>query len=165
MDLIVVFFEVHHTTGWITFCNSIEKETTIQLKVKVLSEFQQKYSIKILLKLAELKRSTYYYHMSKKDRDFKHDEIMNKIITIYYTHQKRYGYRRITLTLKSQGITINHKKVKWLMYVMVLYGKSSKIKYKSYKGDFGAKQCRDVIEFHVAAGKLYLSPIIDMHNL
>lgn len=50
--------------------------------------------------------------MSKKDRDFKHDEIMNKIITIYYTHQKRYGYRRITLTLKSQGITINHKKVK-----------------------------------------------------
>lgn len=51
------------------------------------------------------------------------------------------------------------------MYVMVLYGKSSKINYKSYKGDFGAKQCRDAIEFHVVAGKLYLSPIIDMHNL
>ena len=93
------------------------------------------------------------------------------------------------------GYTINHKKVKRLMSVMELYGKTPKAKYKSYKGDmngttknlllnkvvdeenhktyyernFNTTSCNeiwstDVSEFHIAAGKLYLSPILDLHN-
>lgn len=120
---------------------------------------------------------------------------MNTIISIYYTHKKRYGYRRITLELKNQGIIVNHKKVKRLMTMMGLYGITPKAKYKSYKGDmngtvknqlltkvvdeenhktyyernFETEKCNekwstDVSEFHIGAGKLYLSPIIDLHN-
>ena len=125
----------------------------------------------------------------------KNDEMMNQIIEIYYTHKKRYGYRRITLELVNRGFVINHKKVKRLMSIMGLYGMTPKAKYKSYKGDrngtvknrlltkrvdtenhktyyernFETTRCNekwstDVSEFHIAAGKLYLSPIIDLHN-
>ena len=125
----------------------------------------------------------------------KNDEIMNIIINIFYTHKERYGYRRIALELRNMGYTINHKKVKRLMSVMGLYGKTPKAKYKSYKGNmngttknlllnkvvdeenhktyyernFNTTSCNeiwstDVSEFHIAAGKLYLSPILDLHN-
>ena len=66
----------------------------------------------------------------------KNDEIMNKIIFIFYKHKKRYGYRRISLELTSMGYRINHKKVKRLMALMGLDGITPKAKYKSYKGDF-----------------------------
>ena len=125
----------------------------------------------------------------------KNDEIMNNIINIFYTHKERYGYRRIALELRNIGNSINHKKVKRLMSVMELYGKTPKAKYKSYKGDMNGTtknlllnkvvdeenhktyyerninttSCNeiwltDVSEFHIAAGKLYLSPILDLHN-
>lgn len=58
---------------------------------------------------------------------------MNRIIDIYDCHKQRYGYRRITLELQNQGVTINHKKVKRLMSIMGLYGITPKAKYKSYK--------------------------------
>ena len=120
---------------------------------------------------------------------------MNEIIDIYYTHQKCYGYRRITLELANRGYQVNHKKVKRLMSVKGLYEIKTKAKYKSYKGDrngtvenqlltlvideenhrtyyernFKTEKCNekwstDVSEFHIAAGKLYLSPIMDLHN-
>lgn len=115
---------------------------------------------------------------------------MNRIIDIYYCHKQRYGYRRITLELQNQGVTINHKKVKRLMSIMGLYGITPKAKYKSYKRnmdgvvsnhllrkridendsktsherDFQTTSCNekwstDVSEFHIASGKLYLSPM------
>jgi len=142
-----------------------------------------------------LKRSTYYYTCNKTSRDEKNDEIMNRIIEIYYHHKQRYGYRRIALELNKQGAVVNHKKVKRLMSVMGLYGVTPKTKYRSYKGDmngivrnqlldsrtdeenqetyyernFHTSSCNekwvtDVSEFHIAAGKLYLSPILDLHN-
>ena len=49
----------------------------------------------------------------------KNDEIMNNIINIFYTHKERYGYRRIALELRNIGYTINHKKVKRLMWYYV----------------------------------------------
>lgn len=161
----------------------------------VILELRHKYSLKILLKVLELSKSTYYYTVSKIDKDMKNDDVMNMIIDIYYTHKKRYGYRRITLELHNRGIKINHKKVKRLMNRMGLYGVTPKAKYKSYKGDmngivknqlisqivdeeghktyykrdFKTSRCNekwttDVSEFHIASGKLYLSPILDIHN-
>ncbi|MFR1599606.1 MAG: IS3 family transposase [Coprobacillus cateniformis] len=164
-------------------------------KVAVVYELQRKYPIRILLHISKLKRSTYYYTLSKVNKEMKNDEVMNTIIDIFYTHKGRYGYRRITLELANRGYEVNHKKVKRLMSIMGLYGVTPKSKYKSYKGDmngtvknqlltkvideenhktyyernFETTKCNekwstDVSEFHIAAGKLYLSPIIDLHN-
>ncbi len=141
-------------------------------------------------------RSDYYYWSSDHtDKDEKNNGVMNKIIQIFYTHKRRYGYRRITLQLKNEGYTVNHKMVKRLMKRLGLFGISPKAKYKSYKGDLNGtvksqllnkvvdeekhktyykrdfststvneKWTTDVSEFHIAAGKLYLSPIMDMDN-
>ena len=161
----------------------------------VVFELQRTYPLMILLQISGVKRSTYYYTLSKTDKDRKNDEIMNAMIDIFYTHKQRYGYRRITLELRNRGYIVNHKKVKRLMSVMGLYGVTPKAKYKSYKGDmngivrnqllnkvvdeenyktyyernFTTAKCNekwstDVSEFHIAAGKLYLSPILDLHN-
>ncbi len=73
---------------------------------------------------------------------------------------------------------MNHKKIKRLMVKMGLYALIPKAKYKSYKGDMNGttknllltkivykeKWSTDASDFHIAAGKLYLSPIIDIHN-
>ena len=130
--------------------------------------------------------------LKKDDKDI---EIKETIASIYKENKGRYGYRRITLVLKGQGVDINHKRVKRLMKVLGLYGITPKAKYKSYKGDmngtvknllldkkvdetnhktiyernFTTTECNqkwatDVSEFHISAGKLYLSPIIDLHN-
>ena len=127
--------------------------------------------------------------------DWKYDDLMNRIITIFYTHKARYGYRRMTLALWNEGIHVNHKLVQRLMNKMELLGVTPKAKYKSYKGDMNGtvknllldkvvdeeehktyynrnfstttvneKWTTDVSEFHIAAGKLYLSPILDMYN-
>ena len=120
---------------------------------------------------------------------------MDRIKKCFKDHEGRYGYRRITLTLHAEGLSVNHKKVKRLMKVMNLFGHVPKAKYKSYKGDmngtvknlllekrvdeekhttkyirtFSTEQVNqiwstDVTEFHIASGKLYLSPILDFHT-
>jgi len=145
--------------------------------------------------LPSLPRSDYYYWKNRTDPDAKNSDLMDAITTIYTDNHKRYGYRRITLQLKKDGWTVNHKTVKRLMSKLKLYGITPRAKYKSYKGDFNGtvdnkllyksvdtkrhrteyirdfsttdvneKWTTDVSEFHIAAGKLYLSPILDMHN-
>ena len=51
----------------------------------------------ILLKVSGLSRSTFYYTLSKTDKDDKNKEIIEKIKEIFFYHKERYGYRRITL--------------------------------------------------------------------
>ncbi len=145
--------------------------------------------------LPHLPRSDYYYWKNRIDPDTKKSDLIDAITNIYANHHKRYGYRRITLQLKNEGWTVNHKTVKRLMSKLNLYGITPRAKYKSYKGDFNGtvdnkllhkkvdvkkhtttyerdfstsdfneKWTTDVSEFHIAAGKLYLSPILDMHN-
>ena len=145
--------------------------------------------------LPHLPRSDYYYWKNRTDPDSKNSDLMDAITTIYTDNHKRYGYRRITLQLKNEGWTVNHKAVKRLMSKLNLYGITPRAKYKSYKGDFNEtvdnklldkrvdtkrhrteyirdfsttdvneKWTTDISEFHIAAGKLYLSPILDMHN-
>ena len=132
----------------------------------------------------KIKRSTYYYHVSH-NCEAKDGTLIELIKTIFAEHQGRYGYRRITLALQRLGHLVNHKKIKRLMSELNLLGRKMKVKYKSYRGeispicknillaekarDFSTTACNqkwttDVSEFKIQAGKLYLSPILDMHN-
>lgn len=137
-----------------------------------------------MIKFFSLKRSTYYYIVSSFNKEDKDKHIKDKIKEIFDENHSRYGYRRITLTLQKE-MPINHKKVKRIMKELGLFGLQPKAKYKSYKGElskacdnhllidgsrdfsttsFNEKWTTDVSEFHISAGKLYLSPILDMHN-
>ena len=64
-----------------------------------------------MLEISDIARATYYFYINKQDKDLKNEDIIEKIKEIFYANKKRYGYRRITLELKNQGININHKKV------------------------------------------------------
>ena len=151
-------------------------------KVRVIAELRVKYPFKMLLKIAGISRSVYYYYISKKDIDEKNKDVIEKIKEIYYANKGRYGYRRITLELKNQGININHKKVQRLMKKFNLQSIiRKKRKYSSYKGQIGKiadnhikrdfeaaapnqKWFTDVTEFNLRGEKLYLSPILDAYG-
>lgn len=133
-----------------------------------------------MLALSRLPRSTYYYHLNQSKVD-KYSEVKKEIEHIFTENKQRYGYRRILLILRQKGIVLNHKTVHKLMRSMGLQGKRRKSKYKSYKGEVGKvapniinrdfaankpyeKLATDVTEFAVCDDKVYLSPILDLHN-
>ncbi|WP_146012903.1 IS3 family transposase, partial [Herbaspirillum sp. BH-1] len=83
---------------------------------------------------------------------------------IYDRHKGRYGYRRVTDTLKQAGQLINHKTVQRLMIQLGLKSQVRPKKYRSYRGPghaqvenllqrkfkaerFGEKWVTDVTEF------------------
>jgi transposase InsO family protein len=82
-------------------------------------------------------KSTYFYTINNYNKSDKDQDLKNKIKDIFMKHKERYGYRRITLELKNNGLIINHKKVKRIMKALGLFGKTPKAKYKSYKGTVG----------------------------
>ena len=136
----------------------------------------------MLLKIARISRSVYYYYINKKDIDEKNKDIIEKLKEIYYVNKGRYGYRRVALELKNQGLNINHKKVQRLMKKLNLQSIiRKKRKYSSYKGLIGKiadnhikrnfeatapnqKWFTDVTEFNLRGEKLYLSPILDAYG-
>jgi len=134
-----------------------------------------------LVEVAGLPRSSYYYHVSQIEKADKYEALKSEISEIYHENKGRYGYRRILLTLRNRGRTINHKTVRKLMKVLGLVCRVRMKKYKSYRGqtgriapnllerDFAAKQpnekwVTDVTEFSLFGQKLYLSPILDLYN-
>lgn len=60
----------------------------------------------MLLKIAGISRSVYYYYIDKKDIDEKNKDIIEKIKEIYYANKGRYGYRRVTLELKIKVLIL-----------------------------------------------------------
>lgn len=126
-------------------------------------------------------RSTFYYYLKKLGQPDKNGSTKAEIAAIYQEHKGRYGYRRITSTLKGRGMMINHKKVARLMKECGFKSIVRAKKYKSYRGEQGRiasnllkrkftarrpnqKWTTDITEFAVAGKKLYLSAILDLFN-
>lgn len=111
----------------------------------------------------------------------KYKEVKAEIVAIYHENKGRYGYRRITTEVHNRGFLINHKTVQRLMKELGLVCRVRIKKYRSYKGEVGKiapnllsrnfyaekpnqKWATDVTEFSLFGEKLYLSPILDLHN-
>jgi putative transposase len=126
-------------------------------------------------------RSTFYYQQKALMAKDKYADLKKSIRAIYERHKGRYGYRRITATIKQSGVNVNHKTVQRLMAELGLKSLVRIKKYRSYKGNVGRiapnllqrqfvaekanqKWVTDVTEFNVAGEKLYLSPILDLYN-
>jgi transposase InsO family protein len=135
----------------------------------------------VLLQAAGLARSTFYYQQAALQVVDKYAAIKDQIKSIYERHKGRYGYRRITETLRGQGRVINHKTVQRLMEKLQLKSLVRVKKYRSYRGQVGQvapnlidrdfktarpneKWVTDVTEFKVEGQKLYLSPVMDLFN-
>lgn len=76
-----------------------------------------------MLDIKGMARSTYYYHEARLEIVDKYALLRHRIDEIYKEHRSLYGYRRITMQLKNEGIVVNHKTVLKLMSEMGLKGK------------------------------------------
>lgn len=140
---------------------------------------RQSFKLDILLEVAHLARSTYYYHEKQMDKADKYLDAKQAISAIYHENRGRYGYRRITAELRKKGFMLNHKTVQRLMKALGLVCRVRMKKYHSYKGEVGKiapnllkrnfeaekpnqKWVTDVTEFSLFGQKLYLSPILDL---
>lgn len=144
-------------------------------------ELRHAHKITLLLKVAGIARSTYYYHTKQLEKPDKYAAVKQEITAIYEENRKRVGYRRITLELHNRGYHINHKTVQHLMKQLGLFCRVRMKKYNSYRGEFGEiapnllqrnfhadkpneKWVTDVTEISLFGQKLYLSPILDLYN-
>lgn len=146
--------------------------------MKVIQELRQRHSLELLLQIARLPRSTFYYHVKHQEGD-KYAREREEIKRIFHENKGRYGYRRVTTALRNSGFTLNHKTVQRLMKELGLICRVRMKKYRSYKGEQGTvapnllnreftaekpnqKWVTDVTEFRLFGQKLYLSPIFDL---
>ncbi|MBB1585142.1 IS3 family transposase [Serratia sp. OS31] len=150
-------------------------------KAGIISELRLEYALGDLLRAAGMSRSTWYHNMNALKRVDRHAGLKDKIREIYHYHKGRYGYRRITLSLRKQGVLVNHKTVQRLMAELSLRSLIRVKKYRAWKGEvdkaapnilsrnFSASKANekwvtDVTEFSVQGKKLYLSPVLDLFN-
>ena len=111
----------------------------------------------------------------------KYEAAKAEIMAIYHENKGRYGYRRITAELHNRNMPLNHKTVQRLMKELGLVCRVRMKKYRSYKGEIGKiapnllnrdfkaekpnqKWVTDVTEFSLFGEKLYLSPVLDLHD-
>ena len=147
----------------------------------VIQELRREYKLDMLLDIAQLPRSTFYYHSKQQNKEDKYAQAKAEIATIYHENKGRYGYRRVTDELRNRGILLNHKTVQRLMKGLGLICRVRIKKYRSYKGEQGKiadnelnrefraekpnqKWVTDVTEFRLFGQKLYLSPILDLYS-
>ena len=139
------------------------------------------YRLDVLLRLDGMAKSTFYYNLSSIRRGDPDAMLKQRIKDLYHKHKGRYGYRRITFALQSEGIAVNHKKVERIMKEMGLKAVIRVVRYHSYKGEVGKiapdilkrdfradrplkKLTTDVSQAKIGNIKCYISPVMDMFN-
>ena len=155
------------------------KEFSNQEKAMVIMALRDKYPVKSILEAFDMAKSSYCYQQKQIKKENKIAKIKERIKTLFFENHKRYGYRRIHLLLKREGIIISEKIVRSIMKEENLIVRAIRQrKYSSYLGeispavpneiqrDFHAdkpnkKWLTDITEFKIGEGKVYLSPIID----
>ena len=134
----------------------------------------------VLLAIAGLARSTFYYHQARLGVPCKHAQLRQHIRQVFHAAKARYGHRRVRLALARLGIKVSKKLVAKLMAQegLVCITRPRR-RYSSYRGgvskiapnvlnrQFHAerpnqKWVSDVTEFRIAGVKVYLSPMIDV---
>lgn len=135
----------------------------------------------MLLQLAGLPRSSYYYAVERLNATQSYADERAAIRLICEEHNGRYGYRRVTLALRKLGFKTNHKLVMKLMKAEGLTCQLRKKRHRPNQGHEGRiapnllnqdfttdqpnqKWATDVTEFNLLGKRFYLSPILDLFN-
>ncbi len=155
------------------------KNLTNKEKSILVAALKSEYKVYELLESLGIRRSTFFYIQNTMKQPFKYEETQGRIKSLFKENDSRYGYRRLHAELRKEEIFVSEKVVRRLMNQSNLIVKSKKRKkYSSYQGeglpgavniinrDFHAekpneKWLTDITEFHIPAGTIYLSPIVD----
>jgi putative transposase len=152
------------------------------VKVHAVVSLKADYRLPVLLQVAGLARSTFFYHQARLQGPDSKEKLKAAVTEIFETNHGRYGHRRVHTELLKQGWTVAKKTVLKLMQTLGLVCKVRRRKrYNSYKAEQGAvapnvlnrefeadapnqKWVTDVTEFSVGDRKLYLSPVMDLFD-
>jgi len=148
-------------------------------KAKLIDALRKMYPLKELLKKLKLPKSSYYYQESASSKPDKYAGLREVIKRVFTENSSCYGYRRVYAVVKGHGKTVSEKVIRRIMNEEQLVVPCRvKRKYKSYMGEItpaaenliarnfradtpNTKWLTDLTEFHIPAGKVYLSPIVD----
>lgn len=87
-------------------CPDSREEQTIEEKVRIVWELREKYSLGILLKLANLSKLTYHDNVKNYvKRKHKDDEWISEIREIFNHNYQKYGNIRVTIELKKPWLS------------------------------------------------------------
>lgn len=152
------------------------------MKVKALITLKADFPLPVLLQVAGVARSTFFYHQARLQVPDPQEALKATVTEIFEKNHGRYGHRRVHTELVKQGWTIAKKTVLKLMRSLRLVCMvRRKKRYNSYKGEQGRvaqnllnrefdadapnqKWVTDVTEFSVDGRKLYLSPVMDLFD-
>ncbi|WP_290867364.1 IS3 family transposase [Aquabacterium sp.] len=156
-----------------------QQDLTNREKTLLVDALKATYSVTDLLCELKLPRSSYFYHRARLQVAEKYADVRKAMTDIFERNYRCYGSRRIHASLADRSMTVSEKVVRRLMKEECLVAATSKRRrYGSYMGeispapdnllnrDFSAsapneKWLTDITEFHIPAGKVYLSPMID----
>jgi putative transposase len=152
------------------------------VKATVVAALKAQFPLPVLLDVAQLARSTFYYHHAKSEAPDPRAELKAAITDAFTAAYGRYGHRRIHTVLTGQGFAVAKKTVLAVMRELALICRvRRRRRYDSYPGqagqiaenlldrDFTAtapdqKWVTDVTEFRIADRKVYLSPVLDLFD-
>ena len=151
----------------------------LRAKAQAVTGLRPQYPLAALLKASGLARSTYYYRPQAQAAD-KHAELKGRIGAVYAHHKGRYGYRRITATLRRRPVRESQDGAEADAGARAeILGTPEEISLVSRRPALMApnllarqfvadrpnqKWVTDVTEFNVRGQKLYLSPVMDLYN-
>lgn len=152
------------------------------MKVLAVLSVKAEHRLEVLLRVAGLARSTFFYHQARLHAPDPHAALKADIARLFDKNKGRYGHRRVHDQLRKKGWRVAKKTVLKLMNQLGLVCRVRRKKpYSSYRGqagrvapnllerDFTAQEpnqkwVTDVSEFVVAGHKVYLSPVMDLFD-
>ena len=150
--------------------------------MRAVDDLKAHYPLSVLLQIADLPRSTFYDHRRRLNRADTRADLKEAIRDAFHAAKSAYGHRRIRAVLLRKGWTVSKKTVLKLMRQLGLHCPVRRRKrYNSFRGEVGAaadnvlnrrfatesphtKWVTDVTEFTVGTTKVYLSPVLDLHD-
>jgi transposase InsO family protein len=148
-------------------------------KTLLIDALKHTYTLAELLAELDIARSSYFYHCARLRMPDKYADIRQVLSEVFHGNHRCYGYRRMHAALGRRQLSLSEKVVQRLMkQECLIVTANKKRRYGSYLGeispapdnlinrDFRAdtpneKWLTDITEFHIPAGKVYLSPMID----
>lgn len=146
---------------------------------QIIDELRNNHPLCLLLHHSGLSRAGYYKWKRKKFCQPRDSELTAHILSIH-SIRPYYGYRRMTIALKREGLDVNHKRVYRLMRMLGIqsiirkkrryFGKSGSVVFPDLLGrDFstllpGRKLVTDITYLPTTDGFIYLSIIQDLYN-
>jgi putative transposase len=152
------------------------------LKVRAVIALKAEHRFAVLLQIAGLARSTFFYHQARMRQPDPLAELKSAITEAFANSHSRYGHRRVHTVLVKAGWTVAKKTVLKLMQELKLVCPvRRRRRYVSHRGDVGRiatnlldrefaatapnqKWVTDVTEFRIGYQKLYLSPVMDLFD-